>query len=285
MNKGSLLSLHTPLCDYLTITGFNEELKMWFDGAIARHSVKQEDYAIKFRGAPPYEGTMHTAAAGSAFCGVGWQNGMPHYMVQVSGEMADDLLQPALTLQKNGLAKATRIDLQVTVPYPAGWNQFDFLTRMNARGRMVNFAQSKDTQGRSETVYVGARTSERFTRIYVKLTHGGEKLLRLEVEYKGKRAAAMGRSLRAGKRPAEYLAHELQTTFKDKQLTAVFAPCLNGAQPHTERVKISTNTQKTERWLLEQVLPAFVRTINAHDADQRVALAFGDALEEWSEQL
>lgn len=279
MKSGNLLSLFTPLCDYMTLTAYDETLKSWA-GQYCQNSRQSSDMRVRM-----YEGKQHSLDDGSIFIGEGFQDGKAHYIVQVSGEAANRLLYYGLKLTQHGIARVKRLDLQVTVPYPDKWSQFKFLIDMHEKGRMVQWRESKDVEGRAQTVYVGNRTSERFTRLYVKFSHGGERLLRLEVEYKGNRAEAMGRSILAGRRPKEYLAHELQTTFDHDGLTAVFAGSLDGAAPHTERVRVTSSTQKTEAWLLNQVLPALVKVLNAHDHDPRVAWAFIDTLNDYTERL
>lgn len=270
---GKVLSLHTPLCDWLTLTSFNEELHQWAKMRLGGANPVEERRHL-------YTGDSYDLPEGTIFMGTAFQDGRLHYIVQESGEVADMALHSAGNLVKNGLAHMTRIDLQVTIPYPKNWSQWEFLGDMHDKGRVVQWRESLDGNGRSQTVYIGNRQSERFTRLYMKTAHGGAKLLRLEVEYKGQRARAMGRAFGAGRTVGEYLAHELQTTFNHDRLSALFAPCLDGARPHTEKIRITSDTQKTEAWLLSQVYPAFVRSINAHDADRRVMLVFLDAINE-----
>ncbi len=271
--SGKVLSLHTPLADYLTLTSFDDDLHGWVKGVIGETEGVPEKRHL-------YEGEAYDVYDGTIFTGSAFQDGRAHYIMQASGESAARILPACTNIVKNGLATCTRIDLQVTIPYPRTWSQWDFLNDMHTKGRIVQWRESRDRDGRAQTVYIGNRQSERFTRLYMKTAHGGAKLLRLEVEYKGNRAKAMMRSIAAGRTCGEYLAHELQTTFDHDRLSALFSPSLDGVKPHTERVRLTSSTQKTEKWLVTQVLPAFQKAINAHDADRRIMQLFIDAINE-----
>ena len=268
-----MLTLHTPLIDWLTLTSRDDEFFSYWENKLGELSTE-----IKQKKVMQYEGNGYALENGSGFLGTAIQRGFIHYMLRLSGEISDELRLFAYSQQRQGFVKCTRIDLQVTVPMPKTWSQWQLLVDMKENGRTVGWIESKSKNGNFQTVYVGGRSSQRFARVYVKKTYGNANMLRMEMEYKADRANAIFRSLAKGEIAGRYLQHEIQTTFRHKGLSQLFSPCLNGVRPLTERIKIETSSEKTERWLLQDVLPTFTKAINNHESDGRLLDAYLDAI-------
>lgn len=267
------LLLHTALIDWITATSYDDDFFSFWEMELLETCKSWDDKKVM-----QYTGRHFEVDGGTAFLGVAEQKGMFHYMLRLSGYAAEDMKGFVWSSMRNCMVKITRIDLQVTRPIDNTWSQWDLLVRMKEKGRMTGWVESGKRSQSYETVYIGARSSERFTRVYVKM-NGETRLLRLEVEYKGQRSNAIARALCHGKTTAEgYLTHELQTTYDDEPLRLLFEPALNDARPMNEKIKVVTTTEKTEAWLLTQVLPSFTRHINDHDASGRVERAFMSAL-------
>lgn len=125
-------------------------------------------------------------ACDHAFYGTGEQSGRRHGVARVSGHDSNKFLEVAryADLIK---AYATRIDVQITIPEPVGYNPFKtYGAAQQVKGRSCSLIHS-DT---GSTIYFGARTSDVFARCYQKEIDA-QKFLRLEFEIKGLHARAV----------------------------------------------------------------------------------------------
>lgn len=263
--------------DYFTATSFETEFyRFWLQ------KLTMIATATKPKKIMQYDGRKFIIKGGEGFIGTGTQKGMENHMLRLEGTIADENKERLYAQHRQGFVNVSRIDIQITVPHPSGWEQFKLLADMHEKGRIVGWRESVDrSNGGSQTVYVGARESNRFVRVYVKHTHGDEKLLRLEVEYKKRRANAVTKMLRDGELPDGFLRHELQTTLKHEGLNNLFSDHLYGENPANVRLKINSSLEKTEKWLINQVLPSFKRAINDHDASGHVLDVFGDVIQKY----
>lgn len=268
--KAAPLILYSALLDWLTVTSFEDEFfKYWekrLDGLVSEGDTKESRVL-------QYDGYMYALPGGTAFLGTAIQKGIYHYMLRLSGYAAEENKEPVYSQARQGYAKATRVDLQVTVEKPGKWSQWDLLGRLKDAGRTTGWVESKSFGDAYETVYVGSRKSERFTRIYVKKS-GKTMLLRYETEYKGRRARAVLKALARTETPARFLRHELRKTTRDSMLIELYEPSLSGARPLNIKLAVESSVEKTEGWLIGQVLPAFTRHINDHAASGRALAAF-----------
>jgi hypothetical protein len=273
----SEITLFQPLVDYLTYSGIDHldivESFHTFSQDIS-HSFLRETEQDWFQ----YRGNMRYYSNGSVWHGIADQKGESWLCIRISGELAHDSIRFFAPLVKRGILKVTRIDLQATVPEPPDWEQIRLYNRMHRAGKKVESKLSVDqlTKKKLETVAIGSRTSETYTRVYEKITDGGTILLRYEVEHKGGKATAVFDAL-AEHTPGEMLRHQLDRT-RDKLLIDVFSSCLAGISPHNARPKVKQRNKK-KQWLLTAVLPSFTEFINAHDDDGEVSAAFLAAIE------
>lgn len=270
----AFLILYTTCFDWITATSFDDNFHAFWWEKLKDNDEKTEAKVMQ------YHGYHFPLENGSAFLGTADQHGRSHYMLRLSGYEAEQNKLPILLQFRQGFVKITRVDFQVTIPKPADWSQWDLHVRLKERGRLTNWIESKIYGKGFQTVYVGSRSSNRFARIYLKESGEGDILLRFEMEYKGQRANAIVKRLaHDGELPDEYLRHELQTTFKDEPLSLLFEPCLSGIRPANVRLKVASSAEKREKWLLGQVLPAFTKHINSHEASGRVLEEFKKAIE------
>lgn len=267
------LTLNQTLSDWLTLTSFNDYLYTRFKEEMTERVGALIDYGkpLKWQN---YTGWTIQQDSGTIFAGEGIQKGAPHYCAWVSGELADELLHVALELDVKGFARFTRLDLQSTIAYPKNWSQFNFLVRLKRNRKSVGWAESRDRKaGALETVYIGSRSSDRITRVYVKLTENNQKLLRFETEYKGQRARQMAASLAHGAHtPSEYLAYDAKKA-NDKMLWEEFYPVFVDLEEATERIRVKTDLHKTEEWIRSTVFPALRRYLNDHQHNPDIAQA------------
>ena len=117
------------------------------------------------------------AILGEFFIGLGTQNRKQHTIAGVSGYLSQRMLKSLMT---RASWYATRIDVQTTIYCP------DDLVLSDVRDRCETKNTTLIESRFNDTLYLGSRESEIFTRLYEKPIF--DKLLRLEFELKGGRA-------------------------------------------------------------------------------------------------
>lgn len=123
----------------------------------------------------------------SFFIGMGVQDKKRHAVMQVSGHQAHKM-HPVFKDFANWYC--TRIDVQRTVKKPE-WVDLPKLHKLlGKKGTSLISSEENDT------LYIGARSSEKFTRLYEKLFD--EMYLRLEFELKGKRGLLAWEAINEG---------------------------------------------------------------------------------------
>lgn len=134
------------------------------------------------------------------FLGSGIQKDRQHYIAKAWGTYSHRMINGLLAADRTTLANArfTRIDGQITVKKPDDYEPLGFATWCkNHEGllrRKVKIISELDGTG---TVYIGSRTSQRMTRVYVKRIDGQD-YLRFEVESKGETAERVRHGLETG---------------------------------------------------------------------------------------
>ncbi len=127
-----------------------------------------------------YKGQQSEDAA--LFYGAGDQGDRKHFVISSSGHKSADFFNYLMSL---GLdwekVYCTRIDLQQTIRHPEG---IQLRKVYKTCPRKTKTWMESDT----DTLYIGARTSDVFTRLYQKLER---RFLRLEHEFKGNRSRAI----------------------------------------------------------------------------------------------
>lgn len=118
----------------------------------------------------------------------GRQGEATHYLVKASGSAAHDLAVSLANCLLWESFTATRIDFQVTAPGDLdGLSVRDSIARIQAANHRGRPAKITTILGKTDTVYIGSRSSDRLVRIYQKLGDGAEipDAVRFEVELKG----------------------------------------------------------------------------------------------------
>ena len=268
---------HRPAIDWLTLTTYSQRSILEADALL--HSIvgDQETTPSRVR---QYEGV----AGDGFFIGDAEQRGKAHFMLRLSGDLADKFmfhpLKPSM--------ECSRLDLQLTMDwqgnaYPIFRDSQDAITEhergRGQRQRKVNAIMNADGFC---TMYIGNRQSERFYRIYVK-EHGEEIFLRFEVELKGKGGLAgrMYRELTRDKSKAvARLVGELKTLPEDDPLVRPFLSHLKGASGdimESGRERSDPNT--TLKWISKQVMPAWKRVLGNEDTRDRAVMMLGELVE------
>lgn len=248
--------LNKVMCDWLTLTTFDESIGFnW-----SRHMLRSGDRTTEAK-RMQYKGVQ----LDGLFAGEGVQQGKRHFMLQASGEVADRVLRETGGFDPR--LNCTRIDLQVTVDKPDGFDSrsvYDAIEAWEASGRARQCSVVQSGDG-CDTVYIGNRASDRFTRLYVKPTTEGH-ALRFETEYKGDHAKSLFK--KCANEPKEMKRAitgelkslpELQNGLLDRFLR------VTGHGSRRSKPKRRYAATGGLRWLRDQVTPAIMRMMNDHE--------------------
>lgn len=182
------------------------------------------------------------------FLGTGEQNQKRHSIINISGYQADRNRSNLLGL---GRYYCTRIDVQITIPQPEEINLPIVYQELKSEGIKASIIQSE----LNDTLYVGARTSPVFTRLYQKpldVIH-----LRLEFEFKGKVARGIWHALQAKNTVDEVFQHYLAKSKLPDYVRAHYFDVQDGETAFAIRQEIAQTDAKKLAWL--QSLDASVR--------------------------
>lgn len=248
--------------DWITATSYDYNFyKFWAKEVRDWEGEKKEAKLMQ------YLGMEVEAKGGTIRLMVGTQRDREHYMLHLTSSVADVYLSDVTNQIQQGFVSVTRCDIQITIPKPKSWSQMEFFKAQYERSK-VTWIDSKDKRSGKmlETVGIGSRTSDRYVRMYTKLG-AGELYLRFEVEFKGDRAKAVMREiLRRDEGKKEILLHEL-LKLKSKRAESAFYMAIGAHNPFRVKVQKLTSASKTNRWLVETVLPVLIRQLSDHDDD------------------
>ena len=197
----------------------------------------------------------------SVFVGHGEQKGQRHGVVNISGNDADNYLLPLLEW---GTFYCTRIDVQITIPQPENVHLDEVYARIKAHVKS-SLIQSEE----NDTLYIGARTSEIFTRLYEKILD--KKYLRLEFEIKGKRARAAWRALQIDLQPDDIFSYYLATVKLPSDIKILFETAADGETEHAMRAEILKDDQNTLKWL-QSIDGAMMKALANHNIGEQVEI-------------
>jgi hypothetical protein len=278
--------------DWITMTTFNQETaEAWRMSLLALDGlalVKTDDNQRWLQ----YVGFSADMGEGTVFWGAGKQGQFErsHWVVRVSGAMADDVFFGGLRVLIDGLTRhirCTRIDFQVT-HFNKEYLQMDggsirFLKRVFAEvsdgDGTASFMMDRDGSDAIATIGLNRRTAPAYHRIYAKKTVNGH-CIRDEVEFKGDKAIGAFDLLynnceRAiiGKVLSKYAAFVGSPSFK-----AFFSGVYPVTQLAIPNLSLERGESATEIWLCNTVLPAFERVVATSDRGDMVARLFWEAI-------
>lgn len=174
------------------------------------------------------------------FIGTGEQKQKRHSIVDISGFRADANYKHLLTWQTY---YATRVDLQITIPKP----DEIFLPQIYDDLKEQQIKSSIIQSEKNDTLYVGARTSEVFTRLYEKPLD--DMYLRLEFEFKGNTARSIWHGLRAKSTVDEIYQYFLKRSKLPIAAKRHFFSAEDGATQFAIRREIEKTDAKKLAWL------------------------------------
>lgn len=192
------------------------------------------------------------------FVGVGEQSGKRHVVVQVSGSEANQLAH----FMFDDLAfYCTRLDVQRTIKKPP----HSTLRRIRKATETENCTLIESRE--NDTLYVGSRASELFTRLYEKPLD--EMYLRLEFELKGARARQAWQAIVHGKTPSDIFVYYLKKSKLPETVKKWYAE--SGDESVTEIDKaIATHSAKKKLKWLRSLDDSMERHMEDHEIGEEV---------------
>lgn len=137
---------------------------------INEHFITRPGHWLQYHGRRSEDGT--------AFHGTGNQGRKPHHICHISGDAAEDWAKHLKLAVPGDTTYCTRLDVQTTILCPENYDSLAFyeLSQRVTRSIVMNPETS--------TVYIGARSSDLFMRLYEKIILE-TMYLRMEYELKG----------------------------------------------------------------------------------------------------
>lgn len=182
------------------------------------------------------------------FIGTGEQQGKRHSIFNLSGHKANSVYKHLFSADTY---YATRIDIQITVPKPTGVDLNAIYCSLKDQEIKSSCIQSE----LNDTLYVGARTSDIFTRLYEKPLE--QVYLRLEFEFKGKVARGIWYALKLDTTVDEVFQHYLKKSKLPEWLKKFYFEAQDGETAFAIRKEIAQSDEKKLAWL--QSIDASVR--------------------------
>jgi len=194
----------------------------------------------------------------SIFVGRGEQNKKRHGILQVSGRQSQEMLEFLLQHEKH---YCTRMDIQMTIPMPAGV----YLTKIHKNlGKKVSTLISSES---NDTLYVGNRSSDIFTRLYEKVLD--RKYLRLEFELKGQRSRAAWLALLAGASVGEIFKYYYEKSILPAGVKKHYDVSGIDDTDKAMRAEVVKEAQKKLAWI-QSIDGAIMKAIFDHDIGEEV---------------
>ena len=195
----------------------------------------------------------------TVFVGVGEQKGDRHGIVNISGHAADSVYVNLLEWPSH---YCTRIDLQITVRQPEIVHLDEVYARVKNHTK-ASLIQSDE----NDTLYIGARESAIFTRLYEKILD--TKYLRLEFEIKAGRARAAWRAICSGATTDNIFTHYLKGVKLPSDIKELFELAEDGETDYAMTAEILKDDLKTLKWL-QSIDGAFMKALGNHNIGEEV---------------
>lgn len=174
------------------------------------------------------------------FLGTGYQEKRRHSIINISGYSADRNYRSLLCFDSY---YCTRIDIQITILKPAGIELakvYDQLKKQEIKASLIS-------SEKNDTLYIGARTSDVFTRLYEKPLEAMH--LRLEFEFKGKVARAIWKALQSENTVDEIFQHYLEKSKLPPYVKVHYFEVQDGETAFATRQEILKSDENKLAWL------------------------------------
>lgn len=192
------------------------------------------------------------------FIGVGEQNGRRHAVICASGGLAHRLFSGLKNLQG---WYCTRLDLQETIVEP------EYVKLSSVREDCHTKNTSLIESNENDTLYLGSRTSEIFTRLYEKPLD--IMMLRLEFEIKGSRSKMAWQALLKKETVASIFSFYLDASKLPIDILDLFRDQTAESTKATMRAVESHDIGKTWKWL-ESLDATMEKNMANHEIGEQV---------------
>lgn len=162
-----------------------------------------------------------------------------HMIISASGSVANDL---ARWMENDSDFYCTRLDVQRTIGKPRQANLRRI--RHETKTKNTTIIQSQE----NDTLYIGTRSSDLFTRLYEKVLD--DVWLRLEFELKGARSRAAWAAMRHGKTASNIFAHYLDKSKLPNRVKAWYAETGDDKSFEADRQIVEHGDRKKLKWLM-----------------------------------
>lgn len=207
--------------------------------------------------------------AGGMIEGVQWGENRQGGVLIGEGSVTHEIEAFCRLTDWSSRAHATRIDIQVSVKQHSRFNPFALLRTIKGIYGSEPYIRT-DPDGLA-TIYIGARESDKFWRIYQKPDIEGNLYTRVEIEVKGEIAKRLWKMGLSDATICGYMAGEFSKLRKRPYADMVLKEVedvLAGA------VKIGVSVEKpvpnSMLWLEQSVTPALIRLMNFNDSKDYV---------------
>lgn len=197
------------------------------------------------------------------FIGHGRQQNKTHTIINCSGALSQKMLP---TLRDIEGWYCTRIDLQITIEACVMGNLTLSQIRDECQTNNTTLIESMD----NDTLYLGSRTSEKFTRLYEKFLNS-TKYLRLEFELKGERSRAAWEAIAKGESLDKIFKYYVKKSWLPEYAREWFAAYGVSSTAETMRLEVLHGHKKKLEWL-ESLNPCIEQHMANHDIGDQVKI-------------
>ncbi len=196
------------------------------------------------------------------FLGRGMQAKKAHTILNISGALSQTWHNTFFGLDG---WYCTRIDLQRTIVSPLAEDETLALVRDDCNTAKTTLIESEE----NDTLYLGSRTSDLFTRLYEKVLEGT--FLRLEFELKGYRARSAWEALRAGEKPDKIFVFYLEKSALPERVKCDYAREGDIATDLAMRLEIEKDEKKALKWILS-LDDSMMKNMSSHAIGEQVKI-------------
>lgn len=175
------------------------------------------------------------------FVGRGVQGNKAHTVLNISGAQAQVWHTDFLRLDG---WYCTRIDLQRTIVTPLASDETLALIRDDCDTKKTTLIESEE----NDTLYLGSRTSDKFTRLYEKILDAT--YLRLEFELKGYRSRACWDAIRSGETTDKIFCFYLEGSKLPERIKFDYNKPGDTATDLAMRLEIEKDERKSLKWII-----------------------------------
>lgn len=196
------------------------------------------------------------------FVGRGMQGNKAHTILNISGAMSQEFY--LFFLKLDGWY-CTRIDLQRTIETPLSKDESLRLIRDDCTTKKTSLIESEE----NDTLYLGSRTSDKFTRLYEKILD--KTYLRLEFELKGFRSRATWDALRQGEETDKIFCFYLKRSALPERIKFEYDKVGDLATDKVMRLQMDKDDAKTLDWIIS-LDKAMAKNMASHSIGEQVKI-------------